>query len=351
MTTVLLTGVGLDGGPETIAALRADRELAVRVIGVDTNPDQAARHLCDAFEPVPARDDPRYVDAVVEIAERSSAAVIVPLPSFDQAIFAAARSRVEERGPVVLVSSPESIENCDDKWLLYGRLRELAPELAPETSRVESAAELEAAARELGYPGSRACIRRRVSRGAIGFRVLDSGAERLRALLEHNPGSPLASLREVLDVLGEAESFPEYLVQEYLPGAEWDVDVLSDHGEPLAVVTRRNESMLFGAATRSLLEANDEIDGHSRRLVAELALHGVVNLSFKLDGEGRPKLIEVNPRIPMSVRAGLAGGVNLVALAIRLALGERIEPVEPEWGGEYLLHFRSVIVDGSGTPR
>jgi carbamoyl-phosphate synthase large subunit len=84
--------------------------------------------------------------------------------------------------------------------------------------------------------------------------------------------------------------------------------------------------------------------------VSELGLNAVVSLSFKHDSNGEPKLIEINPRIPFSILCALGGGVNLVALAVRQALGERIEPVEPEWGGEFLLHFRSIVTDASGTP-
>jgi hypothetical protein len=49
------------------------------------------------------------------------------------------------------------------------------------------------------------------------------------------------------------------------------------------------------------------------------------------------------------VICALAGGVNLVALAVRQALGERIEPVEPAWGGAFLRILQSVLVDGSGA--
>jgi carbamoyl-phosphate synthase large subunit len=346
--TVLLTGVGLDGGPDTIRALRADRELGARVVGVDSSRDHASRHLCDVFEQVPVREDPGYVDAVASIAEREGARVIYPLTTFDQEIFAVARPGLEARGFAVPTSPPESIRICNDKWLLYEALTASMPDAVPDTRRVGSADDLAEAARALGYPERRVCIRRRISRGAIGLRLLDHSEARLDALLRENPGSLLISLDEVLDTLSQADEFPEYLVQEYLPGDEWDVDALCRQGEPLVVATRRNLGMAGGAATRSVLERSDEVDALSRRAIEELKLNAVVNLAFRPAADGRLKLIEVNPRIPQSILASLGAGVNLVALSVRQALGERVEPAEPRWGGEFIRHFASVITDPSG---
>ena len=347
-TTVVLTGIGLDGGPDIIRALRADPVLGVRVVGVDADAEQPSRHMCDEFHPVPLRDDPSYVDSVARVANQEEARVVYPLPAFDQQIFASARADLEARGIAVPVSPPQSVHTCDDKWLLYERLRESLPEVVPETRPVASAEELERAAESFGYPQRRVCIRRKVSRGAIGLRVLDAGPARLAALLHENPGSLLVSLDEAIDSLGQAESFPSYLVQEYLPGDEWDVDVLCREGASVVVATRHNLEMMGGGAMRSVLEPSRAIAKLSRQIVADLHLNAVVNLAFRHDDRGRPKLMEINPRIPSSVLCALGGGVNLVGLAVRQALGERVEPVEPEWGGQFLRHFQSVITDGSG---
>jgi carbamoylphosphate synthase large subunit len=348
-TTVLLTGVGLDGGPDVIRALRADQGLRARVIGVDVNPDTAGRYLCDAFHTVPPRDDPTYVEEVAHVAESESARVIFPLPTFDQEIFAAARDQLEARGLTVVVSPPDAVRVCNDKWLLYEWLRDAHPDLVPETRRVASASELEEAARAFGYPERRVCIRRRLSRGAIGLRVLDAGPARLNALLHEKPGSPLVSLEEILDCLSHADSFPEYLVQEYLPGDEWDVDLLCRAGKTQIAATRRSLAMVGGAAAHAVLEPSESITRLSREIVEALGLDAIANVAFREDENGSPKLLEINPRVPMSILCGLGGGINFVALAVRQQLGESVEPIEPASGGRFLLHYQSVVTDASGS--
>jgi carbamoyl-phosphate synthase large subunit len=348
-TTVVLTGVGLDGGPDIIRALRADPAISVRVVGVDANAEQPSRYLCDQFDVVPPRDDPSYIDAVARVAARAGARVIYPLPALDQEIFARARTDLAGEGFAVPVSSAEGVRICNDKWLLYERMRETLPAVAPATQPVYSVEELAEAAATFGYPEQRVCIRRKVSRGAIGLRVLDAGTARLSALLEENPGSFLVSLDEAIDILRQAPSFPTYLVQEYLPGDEWDVDVLCRDGEAVVIATRHNLEMMGAGAMRSALEPSEKLASLAAEIVGELELNAVVNLAFRSDERGNPKLLEINQRIPSSILCAMAGGLNLVSLAVRQALGERLEAAEPEWGGQFLRHFQSVVIDESGA--
>jgi carbamoyl-phosphate synthase large subunit len=353
-TAVLLTGVGLDGGPDIIRALRADRDLAVRVIGIDADPHQPSRHLCDAFHQAPRREHPRYIEVVAETARSEGVDVVYPLPTFDQEVFASpdARERFERAGVAVVVSPPDAVRDCNDKWRMHERLRRAIPEAVSERRRVGTLPELEATARELGYPAERVCVRRRVSRGAIGFRVLDASGARATSLLTENPGSPgslLVSLNELTSTLAQADPFPDdLLVEEYLPGPEWDVDVLCRDGEALVVAVRRNLAMTGGGAIHSVLERDLRVEALTRSIVAEVGLHGVANVAFRADDHGDPKLLEINPRIPSSILCALGGGVNLVALAVRQALGETIAPRDVDPGGEFLRYARSVIVDATG---
>jgi carbamoyl-phosphate synthase large subunit len=348
-TTVVLTGVGLDGGPDIIRALRADPALNARVVGVDANAEQPSRYLCDQFHVVPPRDDPSYAESVAGVAAQEGARVIYPLPTFDQEIFARAKADLEADEFAVPVSPADSVRTCNDKWLLYERLRESLPAVVPATQPVHSVEELADTAARFGYPGQRVCIRRKMSRGAVGVRILDGGAARLPALLEEFPGSLLVSLEEAVDVLTHAGTFPTYLVQEYLPGDEWDVDVLCREGEAVVVATRHNLEMMGAGAMRSVLEPSETLASLAKEIVAELRLNAVVNLAFRADGAGNPKLLEINPRIPSSILCAMAGGLNLVSLAVRQELGERFQHTEPEWGGQFMRHFQSVVVDESGS--
>ena len=148
MTTVLLSAAGAPGAARLIRALRENGEREVRVVGTDMSDRAIGKHLCDAFHVVPAGSDPGYADAIRELVERERVDVVLPQSSFDLEGLAGVR----ETFPVpVLVSSPETIHRSNDKAESYALLQRIGVPTV-EFRRVAGAQEVEAAARELGYP-------------------------------------------------------------------------------------------------------------------------------------------------------------------------------------------------------
>ena len=148
--TVIVTASGAPGTAALLHALRANGEREVRLVGTDMSDRSVGRHLCDAFHLVPAGSDPAFPDAVLEIAKREGADAILPQSSFDLEGLA---EHVDRFPMPVLVSHPDAIRRSNDKAETYELLHALGVP-APAFKRVNGAREVEAAARELGYPGA-----------------------------------------------------------------------------------------------------------------------------------------------------------------------------------------------------
>src|SRR5262249_33885539 len=190
--TVMVTASGAPGTAALLRGLRENGEREVRLVGTDMSERSVGRHLCDAFHVVPAGSDPAFPDAMRAIAEREGAAAILPQSSFDLAGLAAHRDDF----PVpVLVSRPDTIERSNDKAETYALLHRLGIH-APEFRRVRGAREVDAAARELGYPERPVCFKPVFSSGSRGFRVLDPTVDRAHQLLHERPGSVAMRLEE-----------------------------------------------------------------------------------------------------------------------------------------------------------
>ena len=130
--TVLLTAAGSPGTAALVRALRDNGERELRLVGADMSDRSIGRHLCDAFELVPAGDDPGFVAAVQALVERQGVDVVLPQSSYDLPPLAAARDAF----PVpVLVSSAETMRRSNDKAETYALLRGLGlpapPSVAP----------------------------------------------------------------------------------------------------------------------------------------------------------------------------------------------------------------------------
>ena len=102
---------------------------------------------------------------MLAIVEREGVDVVLPQSSFDLEGLAAHRDRF----PVpVLVSSPDTIHRSNDKAETYALLQRLGVK-GPDFRRVNGAAEVAAAAAELGYPDRPVCFKPVFSSGSRGL--------------------------------------------------------------------------------------------------------------------------------------------------------------------------------------
>ncbi len=308
-TTILVTAAGAPGTAALLRGLRENGERDVRLVGVDMSERSVGGHLCDAFHLVPPGSDPGYADAVLELVERENADVVLPQSSFDLPGLASAR----ERFPVpVLVSRPETVRRSNDKAETYSLLQRIGVPTI-EFRRVAGARQVDAAARELGYPDRPVCFKPVFSSGSRGFRILDSTVDRAHQLLHERPGSVAMRLEEALELLPE-EGGTELLVMELATGGERTVDGIADGERIVLGHPKTRESMRAGLAMYFVTLADDELMELSDRIVEELAIEWFFNI--QLVGQ---HVIEVNPRISTIV---YQEDLNLPWLGVKRALGE-----------------------------
>src|SRR5437868_2465685 len=129
---------------------------------------------------------------------------------------------------VGLVSPVEAIRRSNDKAEMYELLHRLGVR-APAFRRVQGAAGVADAARELGYPERAVCFKPVFSSGSRGFRVLDPEVDRAHQLLNERPGAVAMRLEEALELLPEGG--PELLVMELATGEERTIDGIANGRE------------------------------------------------------------------------------------------------------------------------
>jgi carbamoyl-phosphate synthase large subunit len=307
--TVLVSASGAPGTAALLHALRANGEREVRLVGTDMSERAVGRHLCDAFHLVPRGSDPGFPDAMLGVVEREGVDCVLPQSSFDLQGLAAHR----ERFPVpVLVSAPDTIHRSNDKAETYALLHRIGVP-APAFRRVNGAAQVEAAARELGYPDRPVCFKPVFSSGSRGFRVLDPTVDRAHQLLYERPGSVAMRLEEAVELL-PAEGGPDLLVMELATGGERTIDGIADGERVLLGHPKTREAMRAGLAMYFVTLEDDGLMEMADRIVAELAIEHFLNI--QLVGE---QVIEINPRISTVV---YQEDLNLPYLGVKRALGE-----------------------------
>lgn len=101
------------------------------------------------------------------------------------------------------------------------------------------------------------------------------------------------------------------------------------------------------AGSASLIRSIDypEIIDYSSRLLTAMGWQGVAALSFMIDTvSGEPKLLEVNGRIPASIRLSMQCGFNVAKLLIEMAYDEKVDIYPPNKNfGQLTRHFHAEI--------
>jgi carbamoyl-phosphate synthase large subunit len=324
--TVLLTGAGAPGTRGTLYALRHNPDgVQIRTVGTDIKVGGVGPLWMDAFYQVPAPEDPGYLKALQAICRKEAVDLVIPQTTRE--LFAMARHKAdfEAMGIPVMVSDLTAIEAANNKWTLLQMVEQLGLPY-PAYHLARSRHELIDYAAQLGYPGTPVVVKPPVSNGMRGFRVLRDGAWNLERFLTEKPSGVEISLDDLLDVLSRGTTWPELLVTEYLPGAEYSVDAFAGQKAHVAV-PRLRKAIRSGISFENELEFRKDLIVYTTVLGRQLGLKYAFGFQFKLDADGRAKLLECNPRLQGTMVASLFSGVNVIWMGVKEALGEPPESV------------------------
>ncbi len=309
--TILVTAVGSPGSAALLRALRENGERPVRLVGTDLREENVGRFHCDVFATVPAGTDPTFGPAILELAIREGASVVLPQASFDLAGLAAMRADFATAGIALICSTPEAVLAADSKFETLALCERLGVR-APSFRRARGGGEVAAAARALGYPDHNVCIKPVVAAGSRGFHVISANVDARQQLLHERPGAMPLLLEDVERIIGDDDT--ELLVMELVTGVERTVDGYAEAGQIVLGHPKTREAMRAGLAMRFETLDAPELMQVAETLVAGFGLDGFFNLQLIGDA-----VLEINPRISTIV---YQEDFNLPWLGIRRALGD-----------------------------
>ena len=121
----------------------------------------------------------------------------------------------------------------------------------------------------------------------------------------------------------------DYLVQDYLPGQEYSVDVYVDSKlQCIAAVPRERIKVDSGVAVVSKTLLDKSLINLAKKAAIVTGLKGVANIQFKRDLLGVPKLLEINPRFSGTMPLTIAAGVDMPKMVMQEACNEVLFEVQ-----------------------
>jgi carbamoyl-phosphate synthase large subunit len=286
---------------------------------------------------------PLFAEAVLELCRKRKVNVLLPLVTKELIVLSQHREQFKDAGVLIPLSETASLEIANNKSRLYQFLQWRALEV-PDFRVAETTEQFRDAIVELGYPEKAVCFKPSVSNGSRGFRIISEQMNELDLLFNHKPTSTYISLQDAMRILSSGK-FPELLVSEYLPGEEYSVDCLSNHGETIVALPRLRKKMVNGISVEGEFVHDNSIIDYCSNIIRELKLHGNIGIQVKKSASGKFLILEINPRVQGSISAGLGAGINLPVLAVKQELGLTISPEElkVKWGTQFTRYWEEVF--------
>jgi carbamoyl-phosphate synthase large subunit len=296
-TTALVTCAGSMPAVGIINALKHQSEIPIRVIGADANPLAVGFQLADGHHTVPMASDPGFIPAVLEICKSEHVDILFPVIDEELLVFARSRERFQEAGIRVVSNDPEVVALAKDKYRTFEFCRREGIAV-PDTYLAH---ELPAAER-LEFP---LIVKPRDGRGSADvFKARN---------------------RRELDFL--LDKVPNPMVQRFVDGAEYTIDLLTDfHGNPLSVVPKIRLETKAGMQVKGRTVNDPRLIELGLEVIKKFALRPRGNVQCIIEG-GTPFLIEVNPKFPASLPLTVASGVNAPLLLVKMHRGAAVEPM------------------------
>lgn len=312
---ILFTSVGRR--VELVQAFRTAADkigIDLEIYGADITESAPALFYCDHPVIVPEIEDSRYIPVLKELCKREEIDALIP--TIDTDLLLLAEHKKEFGSTRVVISSPEKIRICRDKRLTADYFNSIGLRTPRFVDNLNEYV--------MTFP---AFIKPKDGSSSI-FAYKAENENVLCAFTEH---------------------VPDYIIQPFINGTEYTVDIFCDfEGKPIFVTPRIRLAVRAGEVLKTKIVQDETIISEMKRLVEDYKPCGQITVQMiREKSSGIDYYIEINPRFgggaPLSIKAGADSAEALM----RLLKGETLDYVHgaAENGAVYSRFDQSIRVN------
>lgn len=275
---ILFTSVGRR--VELIQAFRkAADELSIdlMIIGADITSSAPALYFCDETKLVCRINEPEYIPQLLLICEQEKIDCLIPTIDTDLLLLATNKEKFEEIGTKVLISGVDKVSLCRDKRFTADYFHSIGLKSPLPVDSVEKY--------NSGFPA---------------FIKPKDGSSSIDAYKVEN----------IHDLRIYADKIKDYIIQPYISGREYTIDIFCDYdGNPVYITPRERLAVRAGEVLKTQIRQDEKMIEEMKILIADYKPCGQITVQLIRDeATGDHYYIEINPRFgggaPLSIKAG-----------------------------------------------
>lgn len=288
---VLVPGAAAPAGINTIKSLKMSN-FAGKIVATDSTSLSAGFFMADVNEILPEADAQYYVKRLFEIVEKHHVQVLMPSSGYDIYPYSDNREALAKIGATAVVSDRDTLEICRDKLLTYKKMsgKYNLPFTTADPDKVKS------------FP---VIAKPRFGKGSRNVIKVNNEAD----------------LRYI------SSNFGNTIFQEFLPGVEYTIDVLSDmNKKPIIAVPRIRLQTKAGISTKGRIIRDADLETTCMNMAREIGIRGPSCIQMKESSEEQLKLIEINSRLGGGTIFSTLAGANIPSMILEMLSGTYIDP-------------------------
>jgi HAD superfamily hydrolase (TIGR01549 family) len=318
---ILFTGVG-----RRVELIQAFRQAAnnlnidLKIYGADMAGTAPALAFCDHTRKVCGMRNEDYIPQLLKICETDHIDLLIPTIDTDLLILSQNTEKFDAIGTKVLISKPDKIALCRDKNYTADFFESCGLK-APRTMNDYQ-----------NYDGPYPC-----------FIKPKDGSSSIDAFKVEN--------KSELQVY--AEQIEDYIVQPFIEGMEYTVDIFCDYeGNPIFITPRIRVAVRAGEVLKTEISMDEKIIEESKQLIESFKPCGPMTVQLiRQNITGDDYYIEINPRFGGGAPLSMKAGARSAEAVLKMLSGENVGYTEAiDDGAVYSRFDQSVcIYEGKRT--
>lgn len=286
------------------------------IIAGDMQASAPALAFADVAVQLPPVADMDYIKKLLCICCEHHVDLLISLNDLELPKLSQNKKIFAEAGITVLVSAPDIIDICFDKFKTQAFINKIGLNSPLTLCHLEEARQA-LYERKLHYP---LILKPRWGSGSIGIERIDDETELL-------PTYQYLQHKVTKSILADAgQSGNEILIQQCITGPEYGLDIINDlEGRHISVSVKRKLSMRAGETDKAITVHCPELSKIGRIIGSRLGHIGNLDCDI-LEQDGIYYVLELNPRFGGGFPFSYEAGVNLPLAILKWKRGQNVDP-------------------------